>query len=173
MNLFLIGMMGSWKSTIGRKLSDILDLKFIDTDDEIEKNTKMKVSNIFQEYGEIKFRQIESDYFIKKSKNSGYIFSTGGGIILKKENRKVLQNNGICIFLDASPKVLASRINHTTKRPLLSDSSDIVDKLQYLWNKRLKLYQECATYTINTDNLNPNDVLNEITKILENINENN
>ena len=77
MNLFIIGMMGSWKSTIGRKLSEILDLQFIDTDDAIEEMTEMKVSDIFIEFGEKRFREMESAFFIEKSKQSELIFSTG------------------------------------------------------------------------------------------------
>ena len=67
-------MMGSWKSTIGRKLSEILDLQFIDTDDAIEEMTEMKVSDIFREFGEKRFREMESAFFIEKSKQSELIF---------------------------------------------------------------------------------------------------
>ena len=64
-NFFLIGMMGSWKSTVGRKLSEVLDMEFIDTDDTIEEMTEMKVVDIFREFGEEKFREMETAFFIE------------------------------------------------------------------------------------------------------------
>ena len=141
-NLFLIGMMGSWKSTIGFKLSEILDMEFIDTDDAIEEMTDMKVSDIFREFGEKRFREMETAFFVEKAKQSGQIFSTGGGIVLGKENRKTLQNNGICFLLDASPQTLADRIHDTTKRPLLTNSDNLKDRLQTIWNDRSEFYKD-------------------------------
>ena len=87
-NLFLIGMMGSWKSTVGRNLASTLDMEFIDTDDAIEEMTEMKVKDIFREFGEKRFREMETAFFIEKAKQLGQIFSTGGGIVLGEENRK-------------------------------------------------------------------------------------
>ena len=84
-NLFLIGMMGSWKSTVGQKLAEAIDMEFIDTDDAIEEMTEMKITNIFNEYGEKRFREMESAFFIEKAKQEGQIFSTGGGIVLNKK----------------------------------------------------------------------------------------
>ena len=166
-NLFLIGMMGSWKSTIGFKLSEILDMEFIDTDDAIEEMTDMKVADIFREFGEKRFRKMESVFFIEKAKKPEQIFSTGGGIILEEDNRKILQNNGICFFLDATPQTLAQRIHNTDKRPLLADSDNLEDRLQFIWKERNKFYKECAQHTIKTDNLKPPQVLDKIIKILE------
>ena len=166
-NLFLIGMMGSWKSTVGCKLAEILDMEFIDTDDAIEEITEMKVADIFMEFGEKRFREMEEAFFIEKAKQTGQIFSTGGGIVLKDNNRIVLQNNGICLFLDAAPTTLAQRIHNTDKRPLLKDCDNLLDRFQAIWNERNQFYKECAQYTVNTDNLNPNQVLDAILKILE------
>ena len=95
-------MMGSWKSTVGRKLAEALKLEFIDTDDAIEEMTEIKVTDIFREFGEDRFREMEAAFFIEKAKQSGQIFSTGGGIVLGEENRKVLQNNGICFKIHFS-----------------------------------------------------------------------
>ena len=166
-NIFLIGMMGSWKSTVGRKLAANLDMEFIDTDDAIEEMTAIKVTDIFREFGEDRFREMEAAFFIEKAKQSGQIFSTGGGIVLGEENRKVLQNNGICFFLDASSQTLAQRIHNTDKRPLLADSDNLEDRLKTIWNDRSKLYKDCSHYIIKTDKLKPVQVLDEILKILE------
>ena len=160
-------MMGSWKSTIGRKLASTLNMEFIDTDDAIEEVTEMTVANIFRELGEKRFREMEQAFFIEKAKQSRQVFSTGGGIVLGEENRKILQNKGICFFLDASPKALADRIHNTTKRPLLTDSDNLEEKLQNIWKDRCDFYRNCAHHVIKTDKLRPSEVLNEILIILE------
>ena len=169
-NLFLIGMMGSWKSTLGRKLAKALKFEFIDTDDAIEELTKMKLADIFREFGEEKFREMETAFFVEKAKHTGQLFSTGGGIILSAENRKVLQENGTTFLLDASPQTLANRINTTTKRPLLSNSDNLKASLEEIWEKRQGFYKECAHHIISTDNLEPHQVLDEIIKILDVVN---
>ena len=165
-NLFLIGMMGSWKSTVGRKLAEHLDMEFVDTDDAIEEMTEMKVIDIFKEFGEDRFREMEKAFFIEKAKKSGQIFSTGGGIVLGEENREVLQNNGICFLLNASSKTLSDRIHNTTKRPLLTCNNNLADRLQNIWQDRSKFYKDCAHHVIMTDDLEPPQVLDEIIKIL-------
>jgi len=165
--IFLIGMMGSWKSTVGHKLAEALKLDFIDTDDAIEEMTEMKVADIFREFGEEKFREMEMAFFVEKAKQKGQLFSTGGGIILSAENRKVLQENGITFLLDATPQTLANRIHNTTKRPLLSDSDNLEERLQNIWQDRHQFYSDCADHVINTDNLEPPQVLAEILNILE------
>ena len=166
-NLFLIGMMGSWKSTVGQKLAKALNLEFIDTDDAIEEVTEMKVADIFRKFGEEKFREMETAFFIEKAKQSGLVFSTGGGIVLSAENRKVLRENGTTFLLDASPQTLANRIHNTSKRPLLTDSDNLEERLQQIWDERHQFYVDCANHIIQTDELKPPQVLDEILKILE------
>ena len=160
-------MMGSWKSTVGRNLASTLDMEFIDTDDAIEEMTEMKVKDIFSEFGEDRFREMETAFFIEKAKQSGYVFSTGGGIVLSAENRKVLKENGTTFLLDAFPKTLTDRIHNTIKRPLLIDSDNIEDRLKTIWNDRSELYKNSAHHIIKTDELKPAQVLDEILKILE------
>ena len=166
-NLFLIGMMGSWKSTVGSKLAEYLKMEFIDTDDAIEEITEMKVADIFREFGEKRFREMEKAFFIEKAKKPGQIFSTGGGIVLEKQNRNVLQNNGICFFLDTSPQILAQRIHNTDKRPLLADSDNLENRLKTIWKDRSEFYKISAHHIIKTDKLKPLEVLDQILKILE------
>ena len=166
-NLFLIGMMGSWKSTVGSKLAEYMDMEFVDTDDAIEEVTEMKISDIFSELGEDRFREMESAFFIEKAKQSGQIFSTGGGIVLYSENRKVLKKYGTTFFLYASINILANRIHNTKKRPLLMGSEILESRLDRIWKERENLYKRSAHHTINTDNLNPTQVLDEILNLLE------
>ena len=162
-------MMGSWKSTIGKKLAQNMDMKFVDTDDAIEKIMSMKINEIFKKFGENRFREMESSYFIEKSKNRGYLFSTGGGIVLNKNNRNVLSNTGITILLEASIDELKRRIKNTSKRPLLSNLNNIEEELENIWEKRKRFYYSSADYIVKTDNLTPKIVLS---KIIDIINEN-
>ena len=148
-------------------MSKVMDMEFVDTDDAIEDINEMKMRDIFKEFGEKRFREMEKAFFIEKAKQPGQIFSTGGGIILRKENRKVLQNYGICFFLEAAPQTLVDRIHNTTKRPLLIDSDNLEDRLQTIWRDRSELYNDCAHHVIKTDELKPQKVLDKIIKILE------
>ena len=91
-------MMGSWKSTVGRNLASSMDMEFIDTDDAIEEVTKMKISDIFREFGEDRFREMEAAYFKEIAKQTEKIFSTGGGIVLDLENREILKKKWHNIF---------------------------------------------------------------------------
>ena len=166
-NLFIIGMMGSWKSTVGRKLAQNMAMEFVDTDDAIEEVTEMKISDIFREFGEDRFREMETAFFIEKAKQTGQVFSTGGGIVLESENRKVLKKYGTTFFLNASMETLANRIHNTTKRPLLANSENVQFRLEQIWKERKSFYTSSAHHTIDTDNLNPTQVLDEILNLLE------
>jgi len=165
-NIFLIGMMGSWKSTIGKKLARLLDSEFVDTDDEIEEATEMSVAEIFQYRGEAQFREMETAFFVEKSQQPGYVISTGGGIVVTETNRIALRNNGITIFLKASPETLSNRIKNTDKRPLLH-GDDPLFRLSKIWKERKEFYEESAHLTIETDRLNSAQTLDRIIKKLE------
>ena len=160
-------MMGSWKTTVGRQLAKTMDLEFIDTDDAIEEVTEMKISDIFREFGQDRFREMETAFFIEKAKQTGQVFSTGGGIVLGSENRKVLKKYGTTFLLNASTETLANRIHNTTKRPLLTNSENLHLNLEKIWVERKSLYKNSAHHTIDTDNLNPVQVLDEILNLLE------
>lgn len=171
-NIFLIGMMGSWKSTVGRKLAKKLRMNFVDTDDAIEEIMSMKVSEIFQEFGEQRFRDMESSYFAEKSKQHGFIFSTGGGIVLDENNRNILQSNGLCFLLEASPKTLAYRIKNTAKRPLLNNTDDTENRLIKIWNERKEFYHFSAHHIVSTEKIQPNAVVEKILNLLKETDEN-
>ena len=109
---------------------------------------------------------METAFFIEKAKQSGQVFSTGGGIVLKAGNRKVLQENGTTYLLDASPATLAKRIHNTSKRPLLPESDNLEAQLQKIWAERRGFYTESAHHIIATDELQPEEVIGEIMKIL-------
>ena len=165
-NIYLIGMMGSGKSTVGKNLSEKLNMSFVDIDDDIKAVNEMKMAEIFDNFGEKKFREMESAYFIEKSKQKNNIFSTGGGIILKKENRSVLINNGTTILLEADCNSLLSRIKDSSDRPLISECNSL-EKISNIWEKRKKHYYNSCHHVVNCRELSISEVVNKIIEIVK------
>ncbi|OQY09559.1 MAG: hypothetical protein B6I29_03115 [Marinitoga sp. 4572_148] len=147
MPIYLVGMMGSGKTTIGKLLSEILNKKFIDLDYEIEKKEKKSIKEIFAQKGEEYFRNIESE-ILEKTENEDAIISTGGGIILKEKNRNILKKYKT-LFLYVSVEELIKR-TETENRPLLKSGKG---KLYEIWDKRKKIYEEFEK--INLSGLSP------------------
>ena len=164
-NIFLIGMMNSGKTTVGKILSKKIKLDFIDTDRQIEEIMSISISDIFNIFGERRFREMESSFFVEKSKEKGIVFSTGGGIILNNLNVNSLKNNGITILLETSIEQLIERIKINNK-PLLRNSSNFKKDLSKLWKERKELYYNNADIIINNDNLSPIRTVEEIIKVL-------
>ena len=160
-NIFLIGMMGTGKSTVGSLLSSKKNIPFFDMDIELEKLIDKPIDEIFEDYGESRFRLIESSFFNEITKANQYIYATGGGIILDKNNQNILKNSGITFFLDSSTDTLINRLkNDTKKRPLLEESISL--NISKIFNDRYDLYKQSAHYIIKTDNLTPEDIVNQI-----------
>jgi shikimate kinase len=130
-------------------------------DIELEKLIDMPINEIFQDYGESRFRLIESSFFNEITKVNQYIYATGGGIILDKNNQNILKNSGITFFLDSSTDTLINRLkNDTKKRPLLEESISL--NISKIFNDRYDLYKQSAHYIIKTDNLTPGNIVNQI-----------
>ena len=104
--------MGSGKSTVSRKLSEKISLPLLDMDKEIEKIMDMPIEKIFKDYGESRFRLIESTFFRECTKNNHFIYATGGGIVLNNENQDILKTRGISIFLDCDVDTILFRIKN-------------------------------------------------------------
>ena len=155
--------MGSWKSSVAKELAKKLNMKSCDIDDDIESLTELTITDIFSKYGEKRFREMESIYFIEKSKQNRMIFSTGGGIILNKKCREILINNGLTFFLDAPINVLAERIKKSSNRPLLKDKNKKVALSKY-YNDRIVHYTNCSNHIIQTENSNPKSIADKIIK---------
>ena len=166
-NIFLIGMMCSGKSTIGKLLSKKLSMSVIDIDYDLEQLMDMSITTIFNEYGEKRFRLIESTYFRECSKNDSFIFSTGGGIVLDSNNQNILQTRGISFFLDCNTTVLIDRLNKQNQaRPLYKNDEDVIS----LYNNRRNLYKRCSHHIIDTSALTKQEIVLKIEKLY---NENN
>jgi len=163
MKLVLIGFMGVGKTSVGKKLAEKLNLKFIDTDYEIEKLENKTISQIFEDYGEEYFRSLETKVLKNSLKEKNIIISTGGGIITNKENYEILKNEKNVIFLDASVETIISHLyNEINKRPLLKNSKNLSDKIEELLSIRYEKYKEVSDILIKVDNKNIDEVISQI-----------
>ena len=158
MNIYLIGMMGSGKSTVGKTLSEKMHKPFIDLDSEIEKGTGKNISEIFDIDGEEQFRKMETKQLKQYSES---IVACGGGIVLKDENREFINENGIAILLLATMGELTQRLSNSGNRPLLADDNT-EEALTKLWMERQIDYLETANFTIETDGKNLEESTEEI-----------
>ena len=158
MNIYLIGMMGSGKSTVGKTLSEKMHKPFIDLDSEIEKGTGKNISEIFDIDGEEQFRKMETKQLKQYSES---IVACGGGIVLKDENREFINENGIAILLLATMGELTQRLSNSGNRPLLADDNT-EEALTKLWLERQLNYLNTADFTIETDGKNPEQLTEEI-----------
>jgi shikimate kinase len=158
MNIYLIGMMGSGKSTLGKSLSEKIQKPFIDLDSEIEKATGKSITEIFDIDGEEQFRKMETKQLKQYSES---IVACGGGIVLNNANRKFINENGIAILLLATMGQLAQRLSSSNNRPLLADDN-MEEALTKLWLERLIDYLDTANFTIETDEKNPEQLTEEI-----------
>ena len=158
MNIYLIGMMGSGKSTLGKTLSEKIQKPFIDLDSEIEKAAGKSITEIFDFDGEEQFRKMETKQLKQYSES---IVACGGGIILNNANRKFINENGIAILLLATIGELVQRLSSSNNRPLLADDN-MEEALTKLWLERQLDYLDIANFTIKTDGKTPEQLTEEI-----------
>lgn len=139
-NIVLVGMPGSGKSTIGKQISQRLDYPFVDIDEEVVKEAKMKITEIFNQFGEKYFRHLESLIIQKEALKTGQVISTGGGSILRRENIQRLKQNGVLYFLNRPWQELLP----SDERPL----ADNQDKIKKLYEERLPVYESVSDEVI-------------------------
>lgn len=164
--IYLIGSMGSGKTTIGKMLASKLNLPFIDIDKEIEQKEKMVISDIFKENGENYFREIESDILTKYSALNEFVISTGGGAVLNQDN-KIILNNGYKIYLKISIDAQYNRVKHRKYRPLLIEG-DLKTILKDLDEVRGVIYSDIADLVVDVSYLDKEDVLSSIMNQINN-----
>lgn len=162
--IILTGMMGSGKSTIGKLLAEKLNAKLIEIDNLIEKFEQTTISEIFKNKGEEYFRNIEQEIIFDNFKSENQIISLGGGTFENAKTRDFLLKNAIVIYLKTSEKIIYERIKNDKSRPLLCDNMTI-ENIENIIKKREQNYQT-ATYTIVTDNKNPQDLTDEIIGVI-------
>ncbi len=148
--IVLVGMPGSGKSSAGRQVARRFGLPFVDSDHEIEQQIGMSIREYFETQGEQAFRDLETALLRRVAESSEQIvLSTGGGALLREENRDILRQHGTVLYLRASPEEIYRRLRHDTKRPLLQ-VADPRQKLQELFQARDPLYLKTAHYVIDT-----------------------
>lgn len=152
-NLFLVGLMGAGKTTVGKLLAKHLGKRFIDADHEIESRTGVKIPVIFELEGEDGFRAREEGVIDELTQRSGIVLATGGGAILREPNRRALHERGIVIYLRATVDDLWRRTRNDKNRPLLQTDNPRA-RLQELLTKRDPLYRETAHLVIDTGEQN-------------------
>ncbi|NKB78179.1 MAG: shikimate kinase [Gammaproteobacteria bacterium] len=149
-NIYLIGLMGAGKTTVGRKLSNVMRLDFLDTDQLLESKTGVAISHIFEVEGEPGFRDRESSVLSEVAESTGSVISTGGGIILREENRMLMQESGVVVYLRASLGLLWGRLKGCRKRPLLQ-SGNPKEKIRILLEERDSIYTKSADIVVDVN----------------------
>ena len=166
MNIFIIGPMGSGKSTVGKFLSDELFLNFFDTDEEIELRTGGRIGLIFDLEGEEGFRKRESDILLEMVQKNSIVLSTGGGIILSDNNRELLSSRGTVFFYQLQ---FTFKLKELLKTKIVTSSKkgDPTKFLQKLHKEREGLYQSVADYVVDTENKSSQEVASEIVNLVK------
>jgi shikimate kinase len=152
--IFLIGMMGVGKSTIGRLLARQTGFEFIDCDHELEARVGVTIATLFEVEGEEPFRRRESALLDELTQRSGVVLGTGGGVILRADNREWLHSRGLVIYLHASVDEILRRTQTDRTRPLLQ-ADDRRARIEQLINDRRALYEEAAHLSFHSGSVNP------------------
>ena len=148
-NIFLVGLMGAGKTSVGKLLAKRLGKSFIDCDQEIERVTGVQIPVIFEIEGEAGFRARETRMLAELVGRRNTVLATGGGAVLSAENRKLLAGNGVVVYLRAAAPELCSRTRHDKNRPLLRTAEPLA-RLEQLFAERDPLYREVADIIIDT-----------------------
>ncbi len=159
-SIYLVGFMGSGKSTIGRLLAEKLNLNYLDTDEEIELKAQKKIKEIFAEDGESVFRDLEHQ-ILKSTSTNNYVISTGGGIIEREENRQWLNDKQV-VYLKTSWETVSKRLKSDRNRPIWQDETR--DKQDLLVNREPK-YQQVSTATIETDRHSVKQIVDQLSSM--------
>ena len=164
-NIFIVGSMGSGKTSIGKMLAKNNNLSFLDTDHEIIRSCGYSIPDIFQKFGEEHFRGLETEQLRKMNVIENHVISTGGGIILRDDNEKLMKDLGIIIFLDININSQIDRVKNRKNRPLLNNKS-LKDNLLSLKKIRDPIYKKISNYIIDVSGKERDQVINEIQKII-------
>jgi len=159
-NIYIVGFMGTGKTAVGKETARQLGRRFVDLDSLIEERQNRKISQIFAEDGEPYFRKVEKEVLKQTSAKRGLVVSCGGGIVLDKENIRIMKDSGAMVCLSASPEVIIARTRGYKHRPLLNVDNP-KKRIKELLALRAPFYAQ-ADYTIDTSDLSVSAVANRI-----------
>ncbi len=165
-NIFLVGPMGSGKSAVGRNLARLLRVPFHDSDAEIERRTGVDIPFIFDKEGEAGFREREREVISTLTALRHIVLSTGGGVVMREENRRLLAENGWVVYLQTSIAQQAERVKPGRHRPLLKGCEDPATRLCELMDIRDPLYRSIADLTVTTDGRQIKAVVRDIVQMI-------
>jgi len=164
-NIFLVGMMGAGKTTIGKALAQRLRREFVDTDRILVERTGVPVATVFEIEGEEGFRRRESGVLVELARREDCVIATGGGVVLAEDNRRVMRDAGTVVYLRARIDNLWERTRHDTTRPLLA-TPDPRGTLALLVEQREPLYREAAHVVVETGAQSANTLVNRLVAAL-------
>lgn len=160
-NIFLIGFMGTGKSTVAEGLKKRLGMKQVEMDKTIEKEQQMAISEIFERFGEEHFRDIETQLLKRFATGGPYIVSCGGGAVLRPENVAIMKKSGKVVLLLARPETVYERVKDSRERPILNADMS-VEYISRLMEKRRAVYEAAADVTVHTDGKSVEEICEEI-----------
>lgn len=165
--IYLIGFMGTGKSSVARALATRMELPCRDMDEEIIRKTGMSVSDYFEEKGEEAFRDVEHEVLEELSRKEDAVISCGGGAVLRMDNLECMHREGTTFLLTATPETVLQRVKHDNRRPLLKGKKN-VEAIAALMEERVPFYEKAADYHVQTDEKTPAEIAEKIQSILEN-----
>jgi len=168
MNIVLIGMRGSGKTTVGRILARKLDRELVEMDELIAKRAGLNIAEIVEKYGWEKFRDIEEEITDEVAEQDNIVNAAGGGVVTREKNIQELKKNGISVWLKAGVNTLLERLGEDSQRPLLVGKTQRED-MEITLNERKPLYQKAADLAVDTENKTPEEVAEDIIKSLKKI----
>ncbi|SCP98078.1 shikimate kinase [Anaerobium acetethylicum] len=161
-NIILIGFMGSGKTSVGEKLADQLGIRFVDTDEVIEKKYERSISSIFAEHGEPYFRLLETAVLEELSGDSEpFVMSAGGGLPVQDKNHEYLKKIGTTVYLKAKKETLVERLEGDRTRPLLQGGA-LEERIEALMKEREHIYEAVADLSVETDGRETEKIAEEI-----------
>lgn len=160
-NIYLIGFMGTGKSSVSKCLEDLIGKKVYDLDNMIEEEAGKKIADIFSEGGESVFRDMETKVLYSTKRMDYAIISCGGGTVLRKENVQFMKEHGTIVLLTATAATVLERVKDSKDRPILNGNMN-EEYIETLMEKRRDIYKKSADITIETDNKSVLEIANEV-----------
>lgn len=160
-NIYLIGFMGTGKSTVAKALTASTNAKCIEMDELIEKQQQMAITDIFAKYGEQHFRDLETALLESLNSEENLVVSCGGGSVLRDENAAMMKEHGCIVWLTATPETIFERVKDSTNRPILNGNMNI-EYIRGLMEKRSARYEAVADIKVATDGKNAEKICEEI-----------